>query len=168
MDRLDLMSCQYLNQLQHPLARQQTDLWSLMQVVSRPLPSLCHQQHLTRPQIVTFLLRDPVARPTLTTLAVSFPIEQNLFNHCSFLTSLTGKWYQVTGTGHQMTASLCDYADFDTMLSVWTGDCSDLVCVGGNDYGCSWYYSASTVTWYSSAGQTYYIFVCKCPCTPAS
>jgi hypothetical protein len=73
-------------------------------------------------------------------------------------TNSAGLWYKVMGTGQQLSASLCEQADYDTQLSVWTGPCSNLVCVGGNDDACG---LKSRVSWLSTAGQTYYVFVCK-------
>ena len=73
-------------------------------------------------------------------------------------TTSAGLWYSVTGTGGQLTASLCNLAGYDTQLSVWRGSCSSLVCVVGNDDTCG---LSSRVTWTSVSGLTYYIFVCK-------
>jgi hypothetical protein len=42
-------------------------------------------------------------------------------------------WYTVTGTGNTLKASLCGGASFDTRMSVFAGDCSNLVCEDGND-----------------------------------
>jgi hypothetical protein len=45
-----------------------------------------------------------------------------------------GHWYSVVGTGLNLTASTCNPGtDFDTQLSVFTGSCTSLVCVDGND-----------------------------------
>lgn len=79
---------------------------------------------------------------------------------CSFgrATNSAGLWYKLEGTGDEITASLCDFADFDTQMTVWEGDCSSLVCVGGSDDGCG---LRSRVSWQSTLGQTYYVFVCK-------
>jgi len=43
-----------------------------------------------------------------------------------------GVWYSYTGTGDQVTATLCG-SDYDTKLRVYTGSCDELVCVGGDD-----------------------------------
>ena len=69
-----------------------------------------------------------------------------------------GLWYTVTGTGGGITASLCGLENYDTQLSVWTGSCSSLECVAGNDDSCG---LRSSVTWGSITGQEYYVFVCK-------
>ena len=79
---------------------------------------------------------------------------------CGFARAHTsaGLWYSVEGTGEQMIASTCDLIDFDTQLSVWTGDCESLTCVGGSDDACG---LRSSVSWFATTGETYYIFVCE-------
>lgn len=72
--------------------------------------------------------------------------------------SSSGLWYSVVGTGEFITASLCENSYFDTQLSVWTGSCAYLQCVAGNDDSCS---LLSTVSWASTAGQNYFIYVRK-------
>jgi len=67
-----------------------------------------------------------------------------------------GVWYTVTGTGNTMTASTCDFADFDTQISVFCPNCDNPVCIGGNDDFCS---LQSSVSWPSEAGATYRILV---------
>jgi hypothetical protein len=55
-----------------------------------------------------------------------------------------GVWYTVTGTGHTMTASLCQAnggtANYDTNMHVYSGDCpeplSDCCVANGSDNGC--------------------------------
>lgn len=77
----------------------------------------------------------------------------------AFVYDSAGLWYSVTGTGNMITASTCSFAGFETMISVWTGSCSSLTCIDGNDDDCS---LRSQVTWTSNSLQTYYIYVCKC------
>ncbi len=67
-----------------------------------------------------------------------------------------GVWYTVTGTGLDITASLCSGTDFDTQLAVYEGSCSALSCLDGNDQFCG---NQSEVTWNSIAGTTYYIYI---------
>jgi hypothetical protein len=64
-------------------------------------------------------------------------------------------WYTFTGTGDQVTASLCSSA-FDTQVGVFTGSCGAFTCVAGNDDLCG---AQSSVTWNSVAGTTYYLYV---------
>ncbi len=76
---------------------------------------------------------------------------------CNAVTN-TGKgvWYSIAGTGYPITASLCTGTSFDSKLSVYSGSCAALVCVGANDNFCG---SQSQVTWSSVVGTTYYILV---------
>jgi hypothetical protein len=68
-----------------------------------------------------------------------------------------GVWYQVQGTGHPITASTCsDDPTFDTQLSVFQGDCGDLVCVNGNNNFCG---NQSMVAWPSISNETYHVLV---------
>ncbi|CAB9506267.1 Neutral protease [Seminavis robusta] len=71
-------------------------------------------------------------------------------------TTSSALWYSVAGTGGEITASTCNFASYDTQISVWTGDCGSLTCVGGNDDTCS---LKSQVTFSTISGQTYYIKV---------
>lgn len=66
-----------------------------------------------------------------------------------------GVWYEFTGTGDFVTASLCGSA-FDTRIRVFTGTCPALVCQVGNDDDCG---IQSEVQFPSIAGTTYYILV---------
>ena len=74
-----------------------------------------------------------------------------------------GVWYRVTGTGRRITVTTCGVqTTFDTRLSVFTGSCQSLECVTGNDDtsrdagSCG---LASTASWLSVEGQTYFIRV---------
>lgn len=68
-----------------------------------------------------------------------------------------GVWYTVTGDGTTLTASLCNgVANYDTRLSIFTGDCSTLTCVDGNDDFCG---LVSSVSWCSTPGVVYRILV---------
>ena len=52
---------------------------------------------------------------------------------------LPGAWYSVVGTGNELTLSTCtgniflDENGYDSQIVVFSGDCSSLVCVAGND-----------------------------------
>lgn len=73
-----------------------------------------------------------------------------------------GVWYTVEGTGGTITLDLCNIpgTTYDTRINVYSGDCSNLTCVAGNDDGaaCGFAYP-STVSFNSSACQTYYILI---------
>ncbi len=66
-----------------------------------------------------------------------------------------GVWYTVTGTGADITASLCG-STYDTKLFVYDGTCGALNCIDGDDDYCG---SSSQVTFTSTAGVIYYILV---------
>ncbi|MFQ5430726.1 MAG: hypothetical protein ACE5E1_10485, partial [Phycisphaerae bacterium] len=76
---------------------------------------------------------------------------------CGVSPTSPGVWYTVVGTGNTMTASLCNgVATYDSKLTVYCGDCTDFVCVDGNDDACG---LQSEVSWCSQAGATYMILV---------
>lgn len=69
-----------------------------------------------------------------------------------------GVWYSFTddsGLVSDYTISLCD-SDYDTKLSVYTGDCGTLVCEAGNDDSCG---LQSEVSFQGDGNSTYYILV---------
>jgi PKD repeat protein len=76
-------------------------------------------------------------------------------------TSITspGVWYTVMGNGGLITASLCSGTGYDSKLNVFSGDCANLVCVGGNDDGCGFPSVQSVYSWTGTAGTMYYILV---------
>jgi hypothetical protein len=81
---------------------------------------------------------------------------------CGVAQSQPGVWYSVGGvTGATFLASLCQNATaFDTRISVYSGTCTSLVCIGGNDSngpGCSG--SPASFAWPTTTGVTYYIKV---------
>ncbi|RMG91526.1 MAG: hypothetical protein D6706_18150, partial [Chloroflexi bacterium] len=78
---------------------------------------------------------------------------------CTPAITAPGVWYHFAGTGDFITLSTCNQADFDTKISVWSGSCGNLTCVGGNDdgQGCSGF--TSEFSFQSQAGVDYYILV---------
>ncbi len=72
-------------------------------------------------------------------------------------------WFKVMGTGNTMTATTCNAGTIvsDTKISVFCGDCGSLTCVDGNDDDCAsgGPIFASTVSWCSQIGATYFITV---------
>jgi hypothetical protein len=98
---------------------------------------------------------DPVTVSGSTTNATFDPDA----GFCGTSVTAPGVWYTVEGTGSEMTASTCNQADFDTKISVYTGSCESLVCIGGRDdaAGCSGF--TTEYSWPSQIGETYYILV---------
>lgn len=93
-----------------------------------------------------------------------------------------GLWYTFTGDGNDVTLSTCNDAEFDTRISVFSGDCPAPVCVAGNDDapGCGG--NTSSVTIHTENGASYLAYVhgyngatgaftismnCAAPCSPA-
>lgn len=74
---------------------------------------------------------------------------------CVTSSGAPGVWYKIVGNGKIITASLCG-SSYDTKIQIYSGSCSSLTCVTGNDDSCS---TQSEVIWTSSNGITYYIFV---------
>ena len=72
-----------------------------------------------------------------------------------------GVWYKVAGTGYSITATTCDpLTTYDTRLTVYSGTCGSVVCVGDDDDdGTCANPTRSTVTWTSSLGTDYYLLV---------
>lgn len=103
--------------------------------------------------------------------------------HCgSASVTSKGLWYSFTGTGGEVVLSTCGQAQFDTKISVFTGDCDALVCAAGNDdaAGCSG--NSSRVRMLTQPGQVYLVLVhgfqqatgtftlsmtCNAACTPS-
>lgn len=67
-----------------------------------------------------------------------------------------GVWYTIIGNGSLITASLCTGTGYDSKINVFSGDCSNLVCVGGNDDFCG---VQSEYAWTGTPGTMYYILV---------
>jgi hypothetical protein len=96
-----------------------------------------------------------------TTTAATF---DNVGTCGSISNTAPGVWYTIVGDGSAFfIASMCNrFTDFDTKISVFTGGCDDLVCVGGNDdigrfRGCS--SDTSELEFQNTEGTVYSILV---------
>jgi len=67
-----------------------------------------------------------------------------------------GVWYEVVGTGGNITLGVCD-ADYDTKMSILEGRCDSLVCTGAIDDGCNSFRSQFNLA--SELNKTYYVLV---------
>jgi hypothetical protein len=75
---------------------------------------------------------------------------------CGTTAGTPGVWYNFTGNGNSITASLCG-SSYDTKIQVYSGAaCGGLTCIAGNDDFCG---LSSEVSWASVAGVNYFIFV---------
>jgi hypothetical protein len=70
-----------------------------------------------------------------------------------------GVWYGFVGTGETITLATCGTTDYDSKISVFTGTCTDLICIAGNDDspGCAG--NSSQVIFPSTLGTAYLILV---------
>ncbi len=70
-----------------------------------------------------------------------------------------GVWYTLnddSGLPGDITLSLCNGTDFDSKISVYSGTCSALVCIDGNDDACG---LQSEITFASDGNTQYYILI---------
>jgi len=68
-------------------------------------------------------------------------------------------WYQMTGNGNLIRATLCNGTTYDSGIAVFSGpDCNSLTCVANDDDFCA-FIGPSQVTFLSNAGENYYIVV---------
>ena len=71
-----------------------------------------------------------------------------------------GVFYTIVGTGANITATTCGpNTNFDTTLFIYSGSCGAYTCVASNDDTNGACGTASTVTFPTLAGTTYYLFV---------
>jgi len=78
---------------------------------------------------------------------------------CGVSQSNPGVWYKVVGNGQYMTVSLCATV-WDSKISVFSGSCSSLSCMGGNDdFGPACSSSSASYQWLSVTGVTYWVLV---------
>ncbi len=96
-----------------------------------------------------------------TTLSTSIGDPTAACNAVTIEPASGGVFYRFIGTGGSVTLSTCDAATtFDTKLFVYTGSCANLVCVTANDdVTCTPRQYASSLTFTSVTGTTYYVFV---------
>ncbi|KAL3923181.1 MAG: hypothetical protein SGILL_001802 [Bacillariaceae sp.] len=72
-----------------------------------------------------------------------------------------GVWYTVRGTSSLLKATTCSYlTNFDTQISVYEGDCGNLICIAGNDNDeeCDDSDSSSAI-WFGEQAVTYFVLV---------
>ena len=80
---------------------------------------------------------------------------------CGTDNTAPGVWYTFeAGPGPASVTTCGAGTNYDTKLSVFTGDCENLVCVGGNDddFGCAFSFLRSTFDFVATGG-TYYVLV---------
>ncbi|MBK9194352.1 MAG: T9SS type A sorting domain-containing protein [Flavobacteriales bacterium] len=93
-----------------------------------------------------------------------------------------GVWYSFTGNGQEVTLSTCGNTNYDSKIGVYTGPCTGLVCIAGNDDGPNCPGNSSITTFVSELGIQYLVLVhgyngatgnftlimsCEAPCSPS-
>lgn len=69
-------------------------------------------------------------------------------------------WYSVAGNGLTMRASLCNTSSWDSKISIYSGTCTNLTCIGGiDDNGPACSGTPASFEWSSAVGTNYYIKV---------
>lgn len=109
---------------------------------------------------------------TLTGSTASASADAGISFCGTFLNTAPGVWYTFVGDGSDVTVSTCNpTTDYDTKLGVFSGTCGSLACVDGNDDQAGAYDAAcdgvgngvfnrsSTVSFTTTCGETYYIYV---------
>jgi Secretion system C-terminal sorting domain len=77
------------------------------------------------------------------------------------LTTSPGVWYRFVGNGGIASVNTCDLFNnnFDTKIRVFTGTCTGLACVAGNDNAGGHCGNSSSTSFQTTAGTTYRILV---------
>ena len=78
---------------------------------------------------------------------------------CGTSNTAPGVWYSIVGNGGLITLSTCNQAAYDTKISIFTGGCGSLVCLGGNDDGPGCAGFTSEFQFGSTLGETYLVLI---------
>ena len=119
--------------------------------------------------------RQPPVRPFCEASRESFPTNGSIIlgstvgvefdgtQACFSDIASPGLWYTVEGEGNPIKASTCSSkTNFNTRISVFTGSCDALECVGEsiNDHQCHFdAISAHSITWFGEEGVQYHVRV---------
>ena len=74
---------------------------------------------------------------------------------CETSNTAPGVWYHFIGTGADVTVDICE-APYDSKMSIFEGDCGDLICVTGEDDDCG---NDPSLDFTSEKCKDYYILV---------
>ena len=78
---------------------------------------------------------------------------------CGTPVSAPGIWYTFSGVSGTVILSTCADHGYDTKINVYTGQCDDQICVGGNDDGAFGCYPGSEFIFDADDATTYYVLV---------
>lgn len=76
--------------------------------------------------------------------------------YCGTAIEAPGIWFTFVGNGQNTVLSTCSQYGYDIKLNAYSGSCSGLTCVAGNDDYCN---TGSLVSFPTTNGITYYILV---------
>ncbi|RQV94583.1 T9SS C-terminal target domain-containing protein [bacterium] len=79
-----------------------------------------------------------------------------------YMTDMLGVWFTFVGNGHELVLTTCDAGtSYDTQIQVYTGECGELVCVGGDDDDpdCSYNGLLTTLTFCAESGVVYHVLL---------
>ena len=83
--------------------------------------------------------------------------DEKMSDFCGVEITSPAVWYSVMGNGNFLNATLCsELTNYDSKVSVFTGSCGDLSCVGGDDDSCG---LQSNFMWETVAAEQYHILV---------
>lgn len=85
-------------------------------------------------------------------------IYEDFYDPCPQSSGFPWAWYVVVGNGGTLKADTCSQVtNFDTMISVYRENCTNLECVGTNVDGCE--SLGSSLNWSTKEGERYYVRV---------
>ncbi len=94
---------------------------------------------------------------TVTSSTANTPINDGIGPNCGLgPVDSSGVWYLVPGNGGPITASIGSDAGFDSRLTIYSGSCAALTCVGEADVPGS---GGESVSWCSTVGTDYLVLV---------
>lgn len=86
--------------------------------------------------------------------ALAYPDPEATF--CGTSVDAPGIWFKFVGNGQNTILSTCSQYGYDIKLNAYSGSCSGLTCVTGNDDYCN---TGSLISFPTTNGVTYYILV---------
>ncbi|MDO7873376.1 M4 family metallopeptidase [Hymenobacter sp. ASUV-10] len=127
-------------------------------------------QSLTDFRVVPVPPNDLCTAPNLPVLACGVPLDGSTLGAsrtgdpsgtCTeSIDAAGGVFYRFVGTGNQVSINTCGTGPkYDGKLFVFTGTCGSYQCVGGDDDGCGGFSTGAVVTFASTAGTNYLVYV---------
>lgn len=77
-------------------------------------------------------------------------------SNCGTSISAPAVWYSFIGNGDEVTFSMCNGTTYNSKISIFSGSCGALTCVGGSNSGCG---DDGFVTTITTSGTEYFILI---------